>query len=226
MPGFKNRAARKGSPDIVEGRTGLLEFLRPEENRVVVVREAGGIGVVIGAVVRQFAVRILHTLRDVLDDDAGAVVSRIVKLGIAGTAQVGPGLRGLHDTEVQPLLGHDGVHLVRVLVPNLVRIGDDVGLGRNVRLGELLEVLGIGTLGLVGIHILVEVLLGGSDDTLHESILRIAGGITLLISMLGDKERNAAVSNALFVLRHHIVTHDLYVTTVCLLQELTNNMSF
>ena len=45
MPGFKNRAARKGSPDIVEGRTGLLEFLRPEENRVVVVREAGGIGV-------------------------------------------------------------------------------------------------------------------------------------------------------------------------------------
>ena len=38
--------------------------------------------------------------------------------------------------------------------------------------------------------------------------------------MLGNKERDAAIANTLFVLCHHIVAHNLDVTAIAAIQEL------
>ena len=44
--------------------------------------------------------------------------------------------------------------------------------------------------------------------------------------MLGNEERNTAVSDTLLVFRHHVVTHDLHITTVGLLEEFSYDMRF
>ena len=42
--------------------------------------------------------------------------------------------------------------------------------------------------------------------------------------MLGDEERDASLTYTLLILWHHIITHDLNVTTIALLEELTHDM--
>ena len=65
------------------------------------------------------------------------------------------------------------------------------------------------------------------DSTLHDNSIKqcVDAGVTLLISMLGNQEGNAALTDTLFVLWHHVVTHNLNVATICLLKELTNKVS-
>ena len=67
----------------------------------------------------------------------------------------------------------------------------------------------------------------GINRTLHDDGIeeRIDTGITLLISMLGNEERDAAITNAFLVLGHHIVAHNLHVAAIAAIKEIAHDVS-
>ena len=72
-------------------------------------------------------------------------------------------------------------------------------------------------------HVVHRMYFSLQDDGVEQSI---DTGIALLIRMLCYQKRDAALTNTGLVLGHHIITHDLDIPAITLLEEIAYDMCF